>query len=89
MDTNNIIGRRTCKDKGILYASSGEPVFRYQAVSQYDREDNPAEEVCTDLVQATENDDEVSTENNGNVYDNVDYTNVQNEVEDEDEDEDE
>ena len=27
MDTNNIIGRRTCKDKGILYASSGEPLF--------------------------------------------------------------
>ena len=41
----------------------------------------------TDLVQVTENDHEVSDEDNGNVYGNVEYTYVQDETEEEDEDE--
>ena len=40
----------------------------------------------TDLVHATKNNDGVWDEYNGNVYSNIDYTNVYNEAEEEDED---
>ena len=40
----------------------------------------------SDLVHATENNDGVWDEYNGNVYSNIDYTNVYNEAEDENED---